>query len=291
MFTSSLFRFKVLVLFWTCGILIPNSGYGQSNNAEAALYNIGIGSVFSGICALFNKEPEERFGRVLLKGIAQGALGGYIVYESKILVGEIAKQERQEINWAAKLVNSAGISIIENASSNRNFWEQWNLCIGFNRIEFHTNKDFKIKYRIMPTAFLLTAYSAIGNKFEIKKSLQTGEFIFSGYQIPYRNDGFSAGSAVGPAIILNPHSLNDYRLFSHELIHVYQYQDYNFINAYFKKPLNELGKKSAFLNKLNNIFYYDVQAPFGRGLYLLENLSGDNYYDNFIEHEAYYYSN
>lgn len=65
----------------------------QNNYTEAALFNIGIGSVFSGIGAVINKDPQERFGKVLFKGMAQGALGGYLVFESKVIAGRIAKQK------------------------------------------------------------------------------------------------------------------------------------------------------------------------------------------------------
>lgn len=273
--------FKKIIFSFTLILSFLNSGkiLGQSNNTEALLYNIGIGSFFSGIGAVINKDPEEKIGKVFFKGMAQGALGGYLVYESKMLVGKIPKNGKLEINWAAKFVNSAGISIIENSFLNRSFWEQWNLNIGFSRIEFHVKNKLKVKYNIMPVALLLTGYSAIDNKFEFKKSLRKGVFIFSNNRLEPR----FAGRAIGTAVTLNDRFLNDSQTLSHELIHVYQYHDFNFINSLFRKEIDKINNSSQFFRNIEKFIYYDIQAPFGRGVYEIENLTADSYYDNFIE--------
>lgn len=269
---------------------------GQANNTEAAIYNISVGSVLSGIGAVLNKEPGEETGKVLLKGMAQGAIGGYLVYESKILIGKIAKQEKLDYGWPAKIVNSAGISIIENAASNRNFWDQWNLNIGFNRIEFHTKGSFAIKYKILPAAFVLNTYSAIGNKFELESSLKTGEFIFSGNSY-YNSDVTSfTGVTIGTSIIIEPGQLKNYDLISHELIHVYQYQDFNVFNTYVNSPLKALESNSKFFNEANNWLHYDFNFFIKRPLYMAEHFRVDTstragYNKNFFEQEASYYSN
>ena len=55
----------------------------QSNDTEAALYNVGFGAVFSTIGAIINKKPDEPLGQVIKKSLWQGGLGGYITFESK----------------------------------------------------------------------------------------------------------------------------------------------------------------------------------------------------------------
>jgi hypothetical protein len=129
---------RIAAAFILLFFLIPKQSKAQSSNAEMVLYNISLGSIASGVGALINKEPSERWHKVLLKGMGQGALGGYLIYESKNLLSRISKEERWEYSWYAKAVNSAGASIVENASSNRNFWERWHLNFGFNRVEFYT---------------------------------------------------------------------------------------------------------------------------------------------------------
>lgn len=255
-----------------------------------ALYNIGLGSVFSGIGALINKKPNERWDKVLLKGMGQGALGGFLIYESKNLVGKIEQKQSLEYSWYGKLVNSAGASIIENASSNRNFWEKWHLNIGFSRLEFYTKDKFKVQYKIMPVSLYLTAYSAVGNKFELKRTLQTGEIIFSSGDIN-GNEISSRGVAYGNILAINSNSLNDYDIYSHEIIHIYQYYDYNFVNTYLNKPFENWKSKSDTFSKISDLFYFDMQGAVLRPLYLLENRNRNCYYDNFFENEAGFYSN
>jgi hypothetical protein len=267
----------------------------QTNHTKAALFNIGIGSVFSGIGAVINMEPREKFGKVLFKGMAQGALGGYLVYESKVIAGRIAKHENLSYGWPAKFVNSAGTSIIENAASNRNFWEQWNLNIGFNRIEFHTKDRFQLKYRIQPVALLLTAHTAFLNKFEPELSFKTGEFIFSGNSY-WRDSNDYLGSAIGTAILLNPDNGGfNYNTVAHEMIHVFQYHDFNVLNTYINKPLAQFKEGSGFFRKMEKIFHYDFNVFIFAGLYKMEHFGKnqqtfEGYYSNYFEREAYFFS-
>jgi hypothetical protein len=283
-------RIKLLLLLLLITVfLLSNKSFSQNTKTEMAVYNIGINSVFSGIGALINKKPNEKWHKVLLKGMGQGAFGGYLIYESKNLIGNISNKKSWEYSWYGKFVNSAGTSIIENASSNRNFWEKWHINFGFNRVEFHTKGKFKIKYRIMPISLILTASAFVNSdaRFEFKRTIQTGEFIFSTDNPKYE----SGASTFGNIIVFTNDRLNDYSLFSHEIIHIYQYYDYNYVNTYFNKPFERLQNNSNTFKSLNKIFHWDLQAPILRGLYLYENLNRNCYYDNFFENEAGFYSN
>jgi hypothetical protein len=272
--------FAFLIIF-----IFSEKSFSQDTKTEMALYNIGINSIFSGIGALINKKPNEKWHKVLFKGMGQGALGGYLIYESKNLIGKIESDKKWKYGWYGKLINSAGTSIVENASSNRDFWERWHINFGFNRIEFYIKEKFKMKYRIMPISLALTIYSSIGNKFEFKKTFQTGEIIFSSNNTEFR------GYTIGNIIVINNSEINTPNIYSHEIIHVYQYYDFNFINTYLNKSINKWNSKSKAFKSINNIFYLDLQAPILRSLYLLENINRNNYYDNFFENEAGFYSN
>lgn len=278
---------KFKLLFLTALFLFSNYCIGQSSNSEMALYNVGIGSVVSGIGALINKKPDEKWGKVVLKGMGQGALGGYLVYESKTLIGKIEKKQALEYSWYGKLINCAGTSIIENASSNTNFWEKWHLNIGFNRLEFYTKDKFKVKYKIMPVSLVLTTAVAFNTKFEFRKTIQTGEFIFSTNDSSYEEGAMTFGNVIA----LTRKQLNNYSLYSHEIIHIYQYYDYNFVNTYWNKPIGNWKSKSNTFNKISDIFHFDMQVAVLRPLYELENGNRNCYYDNFFENEAGFYSN
>ncbi len=278
---------KLKLLFIIAIFLFSNCSNGQNSKTEMALYNVGLGSVFCGIGALINKKPNERWDKVLLKGMGQGALGGYFIYESKNLIGKIEQKNALKYSWYGKFVNSAGTSIIENASSNRNFWEKWHLNIGFNRLEFYTKDKFKVKYKIMPVSLILTTTVAFSTKFEFKKTLQTGELIFSTSSA----GSTTQASTYGNIIVFSNHQLDNYSVYSHEIIHIYQYYDYNFVNTYLNKPIDNWATKSKTFKKINNLIYLDLQGVILRPLYLLENINRNCYYDNFFEYEAGFYSN
>ncbi|PKP25858.1 MAG: hypothetical protein CVU03_05865 [Bacteroidetes bacterium HGW-Bacteroidetes-2] len=92
--------------------LLLYTNFQAQNKTEIALYNIGLGSVFGGIGAVINKNPEDKIGEIFLNGFWKGAIGGYLIYESKNLVGKIPEKGHWEYSWAAKMVNSAGTSIV-----------------------------------------------------------------------------------------------------------------------------------------------------------------------------------
>ena len=74
---------KRLFLLIIAFIVFISPSKAQSNNLEAAIYNIGIGSLFSACGALINKKKDEKFMPVIYKGLWQGGMGGYLTFESK----------------------------------------------------------------------------------------------------------------------------------------------------------------------------------------------------------------
>lgn len=273
------------VLFFNTGLQNINA---QSNDTEMALYNIGFGSVFSGVGAMINKKPEEKWHKVLLKGMVQGAAGGYLIFESKKLIGKIESKQSWEYSWYAKFVNSAGISIIENAASNRNFYDKWHLNIGFNRLELETRGRLKLNYKVMPMSLIATTYSLINHNFEWERTLQTGELVFSGFTIKDYN---ASGTALANVVVMDKTEINSHAILAHEFIHVYQYYDFNVFNTYLNKPLQYLSSNSKTFDKLSNYLYYDFQGIVFYSMYFLLNENRNCYYDNFFENEAGYYSN
>ncbi len=276
----------VLIIF----LFIGQNSFGQNNKTEMALYNIGLGGFVSGIGALINKKPNDKFGKTFFKAFTKGAFGGYLVYESKNLVGKIQEKEKLEYSWAAKVVNSTGISIIENASLNKEFLESWHMNIGFNRLEVQTRGDVKFKYRIMPFSLIEMARAAYGNKFELNKTIRSGEFIFSATNLT-NGSRTTKGVNYTNSIVYDNGILNLYDVISHEIIHSYQYYDFNFVNTYFNKTFTKLENKSKFFRGLSSILYYDLNAPIFRGIYTLEDINNNAPFDNFFENEAGFWSN
>lgn len=256
-------------------------------HTDIALYNIGLGGIGAGIGAVINKSPEEKTGKVFLDALWRGSLGGGLVYGSKKIVQEIAIQGRLEYSWPAKIINAAGISLIEDAANNRPLGTQWHMNIGFNRIELYTRDSFKVKYKILPISFALTLISAYETTPEWEMMLRTGEIIFSASDEKLPNNN---GVAFGNIVRIRKNIPNKFSTISHEFIHIYQYYDYNFTTSFFKKPLNNWSNNSTTFNKINDWIHWDFQAPILRGLYLIEEINISNKFDNFFEFEAEFFS-
>ncbi len=262
----------------------------QSNDAEAALYNIGFGAVFSTVGAILNKKPEDDLGKIIKKSLWQGALGGYITFESKRMLRAAQQQHKWEYVWAAKLANAMGTSVKENAALNRDFWEKWHLNIGFNRLEFTTKDNFSVHYKFMPVAFVFAVDALARHQFEWKKSWQTGEFVFSTAQIK-NNEFINVGASAFPGLILFEKSvLNDIQLYTHEIVHLYQSNDFSVMNTYVHKTLKKGASKSKPLKWVHKYMYPEFHYLILRPAYLWESKNIQHYYDNFFEHEAGYYS-
>ena len=72
---------KIVLLLFFCNPFINSNG--QQNDSQAAVYNVVIGSVIGGIGSIINKKKDENALERFAKGSVQGALGGYVVFESK----------------------------------------------------------------------------------------------------------------------------------------------------------------------------------------------------------------
>jgi len=278
---------KKFILILICSFIVSEVK-AQANDTEAFLYNISIGGLFGTIGSLINKKPEDKTSQLILKGFSQGALGGYLTFESKRLLRVAVKQENSNYYWGSKIVNAAGNSIIEGTALNRKFGEQWNMNIGFLRLEFKPSSQNKFQPRIMPIALTYTIGVALATKFEINKSLKTGQLIFSTNDERF-NQTNSIGVTYPGSIVLKDENKNELNILSHEIVHLYQQHDFNILNTYFDKPIKTLSGKTNFTQLMNKIFYYDFHLIPLNVIYNIE--SNDTfYYNNYLEHEAGYYS-
>lgn len=278
-------KFSVYLLLFLF-LNIPFKSIAQNNDFEAGLFNVGIGSVLGGVGAIINKEPEQKFGKTLLKGLGQGALGGYLVFESKRLVREFSRSGDYNYVWPSKIVNSAGTSIIENAATNRDFWARWHLNIGFNRIEVNTKDNFRLSYRIMPLDLLATTHQAIDAQPDWGMSLRTGTFVFRKSVID--GDIGYYGIASGNSIVLLDGILGNLAL-PHEIIHTYQYEQLSGFNSFFSKTEKNLENKHNLVKLYRKVFYSDYNLALFGVFGIIAN--PDRVGDGFIEKEARYFGN
>lgn len=267
----------------------------QTNDTREGIYNIGFGAVFGGIGAIITKDKDEKLLKVFVKGMGQGPLGGYVVFESKRLIRNFSETGNYGYIWPSRILNSAGNSIMENAASNRNFYEQWNLHIGFNRIEILTKDKLKLRYRFMPWSFGNLIRTSTEGSLDISRTLKTGIPVFKTSRdriIEDSNGGFAQGWARGNTIAIFDGPLVDKEsVLSHEIIHVYQNESFVVFNPYLNKTIeNSISEKitdtkvwkSIYLD-LNNVYFYTAHR--------IDAEIKDNYFKQFFEQEAFYYQN
>ncbi|MFY8035743.1 MAG: hypothetical protein ACOVMQ_01185, partial [Cyclobacteriaceae bacterium] len=236
---------------------------------------------------LINKKPNEKGGKVFLRGMWQGAIGGVLVFSSKKMVYEFAQTENYAWLWSSKLVNAAGVSISENAGANQKFLSTWHFNFGFNRIELNFNKSIKLNYKIMPFALGSFIYASTKGSFDLEQTIKVGQPFFWTKEISWPDGGF----AIANSVVLNKILYNDSQSIAHEIIHTYQYQGDVGFNNYYMKQFNQILKKNNSFTKLYKKWIYtDFNFLVSGGLYYLGSLNNKCYFDNPFEQEANYYS-
>lgn len=284
---------KKFFVFNFCLLLFINTQNikSQTNDFQTGIYNIGIGAIIGGIGAIINKEKNQSTMKVLFKGLREGALGGYMIFESKRLIREFRRKENYAYAWSSKLINSAGNSIIENAAANNNFGQTWSFTFGFSRIEFTNKNKFRIHYKIMPISLYSTFYFSLRGNFDYKETLKTGHFIFKTSKIKYYepNIGYvDALTFTNNILMQNKSYTSKYEILSHEIIHIYQYENLSGVNTYFNKPKFHLEKLNKSFKTYTKYFYTDFNYLLFANIYQYQ-INNNSYNTRFYEKEAFYF--
>ena len=278
---------KNFILFSLCFLLSSGKMYSQDKNyVGAGLFNIGFGGVVAGVGAVINKKPNQKTGKQFLKGFSQGALGGYLLFESKRMIGRFAKTGNYAYVWPSKLVNSAGASIIENAAANNNFLEKWHLNFGFARFEMRTKDSLNFQCKIMPFALGGVIYGFANGKLAIDKTLKTGSFVFSSNNLLQNNEAIGLTAVNTILYQKNNEIANNELVIGHEFIHTFQYEQSFGLNTYLDKPLKKLEQNKKWFKKYQTIFYTEYNFLLGSAIYSLDNNPNTNLY----EREAFFYA-
>ena len=262
-------------------ILSVCKGFSQ-NKSEELIYassSILINGLKTAILAKDKKNFWKNFGK--------GALGGACYYGSKKILSEnldgtIYTKIPSNISytnnnnfamyaWGARILNDAGYSIIENTIDHKPIFSRYFLHFAFMEFEFSEES----KVRIMPVSATCFLTMALSHKLLIAETFENGGIpIFElKNNKNYFGPGSQAGFALGNNIALYSKNLdrNDYHI--HEIIHTYQFLEYN--NPGFR------------LNLKSNIFKSDLNIfP---GIYTLVN-AGLGYENNPFEIEADYFA-
>ena len=280
-------RFMLIFFFF---FLQADDAIGQNQSIQDAKYaslNIGINGLVGAIGALVNKNSSQKFWPVALKGFSQGALGGAFIHTGKHFTNQITVKEKLAYAWVARLTNSVGASMVQNAAANLNFWERVHLNVGITRIDYDfKKKNFKV--RLVPSMMVGAGIMISQSKINWKKSLSTGTLFFESVDNLKFFGTSSRGLAGTNSIGIQKEYTNDFRLISHELMHVLQYDAMSSLNSFFNIKDATWKNTSKLYNGLAKFFYFDFNGPLQ--LLISQSQYKQEWICKYFEREAEHYS-
>jgi hypothetical protein len=287
---TSFILFRRIIIVVLILLVTKQSLRAQNYEARSIIYNSLSGAVSGGIGALINKKQNEKWYKVLAKGFVSGAGGGFIVYGGKRLNHLIGDKQEPGYAWLSRAVFSAGNSIVENASSNIDFWKRWHFDIGFVRLELNTG-PFNFTPRLMPSAFGSTIFMAANGNFNLHETLRSGTLVFLTPVIKYAPKFVASTPGNGILFTSGLGGTELYRTYAHEMVHVFQFQEFSGLN-YFLKPLGTKAKeRSAGFKKVSKWIYLDLNYEFMcLNYFLIQGGYKDSYSRNYLENEAEFLS-
>lgn len=279
----------IFLIFILCKAINLNAQNLKQQKVEFATINIGLNGLLSGLGALANKKKGENNFKVFLKGFGQGCLGSTFQIMGKELTYQINKKQNLSYAWTARITNSIGSSIIQNAASNINFWERWHFNLGLIRFDYQV-KNKKLQTRFFPSSLYGAIRAGSQARFNLRKSLQSGIMIFE-------RDGSvtlfgrpTIGFAQASSIAIDKNITGDqyYELMAHEVFHILQYDNMVWVNPFLNKMDQKLKATSKLYQKASKYVYFDFNGLTLMSLYLTQ--INQPWQCRFIEREADLYS-
>ena len=275
----------LLIISLSC---LTNICFSQRQERTVIVYNVGFGGLTSGIGAVINKPKGANWKKHFVKGFWQGSVGGLINYSSKKTLYLNNRYQSKAFFWPAKILHSAGTSIMQNASLNQPFLEYWNIDYGLVRVDFaiHNKKHFSV--RLLPAGIYATIAASSFGKFDLENTLLTGHIVFSNKQLlRYSNGNTTAGVSFGRALAFTNNKQvypNPFRILAHEIVHQFQYNDYQILTTWLE-PLGQRIKSKTIKTIFTRYVYPDI--PFTLISYnLAGRYANPHYFRNFYEFEA-----
>ncbi len=269
-------------------IFFTTSSYAQNQERTVLLYNIGLGGITSGIGGIINKPKEISWEKAFIKAFWQGSIGGGVNFTGKKILYLINRNQNAIYAWPAKLLHSAGVSIMENAALCQPFLQNWNIDYGPVRFDFSTNRKRKFKARFLPEVIYAVIRASKNNRLDLSNTIALGNIIFANHKGSFfgTTDDFYLGASYGRAIeyIADITDSTKYSLLAHEIVHQFQYGEYQIFNTWLK-PLEKSIKSKTIQTIFSKYVYFDM--PYFFVPYYLEgNYNYTNKYKNFFEFEA-----
>ncbi len=183
-------------------MLQPVYAFPQHQERTLLLYNVGLGGFSSGIGAVINKPKNENWKKTFIRGFWRGSTGGLLNYSGKKMLYLVNKKSEYGYAWPAKILHFAGLSIMENASLNEPFLQNWYIDYGIVRFDFSINRKKKFRARFLLESIPSIIFASQTGKFDVGKTLATGNLIFVNNESRYvdYNDRKDVGYSFGKTI-------------------------------------------------------------------------------------------
>ena len=280
---------RILILLIIFSFYINTNAQKGKQDIQLLAYNIGFNGVTAGIGSIIYKDKNQKWVECFAKGFYQGCLGGLFIYSGKKLIFELNNQKNDLYGWPSKILYYAGASIAENAALNKKFGKYWNIDIWAFRCDFSFGENSYFKARLMVSSIYSAVYLLPKANFDWRRSAMTGTLIFSTNSMINGHYGIAPVKAVGISTYFdNIPGYNEYYVISHELIHTYQFREYQIFNSWLK-PFEEKVPK-----KIKNIFinYLYLDISYMPVFYYLQGGEHNSqyYFKNFYEFEAEHFS-
>lgn len=273
---------KLQPLLLTFCILLPSLLLAQQQR-QLLLYNVGFGSITSGVGAIINKSKATNWKLAFLKGCWQGGIGGAVSFAGKQTIYLASNNQNLLWAWPSKILHAAGTSIVENAALNKPFLQNWNIDFGPVRFDFSLNGTTKPKIRLLPASIYAIISASKNAYFDPGTTLLTGTLSFySKSAYIHTKEGDYKGLSYGRAFVFAD-KIHDSYVIPHELIHIYQFREYQLFNAWLQPLANKVRNKA--IRKLFERYVY-ADIPFFNAFYALQYDNVRNHFQNFYEFEA-----
>ncbi|ADR22900.1 hypothetical protein MATR_32510 [Marivirga tractuosa] len=275
-------------------LILSTTAQGQANEfrnqrAQFTALNIGFNGLVGGLGGLINNNGNKSGFQAFSKGFYQGAIGGAVSHIGFSLTHQVQKQRNISYAWPARIVNSLGSSIIQNAAEGQRMFERLHLNLYITRLEYYPYQK-KFRGRLFTSSIYGILVAGRNAKLDIKKSLQTGILYFETSQ--YFSSAIGSGSATGQVSSIGMSSgFSDdryYSIYAHEVAHILQYDRMVGPNAFLHSFDQNLKSKYTLYKNLSKFIYFDLNGPI---FFLAYKAAGSTHNCNFFEQEAENYSN
>lgn len=261
--------------------------YAQNYEVRSITYNMILGGVTACAGAIINKKKEQKWYKIFVRNFMMGAGGGVLMYGGKKMNAIIANENNIGYAWLSRGVFSAGVSIVENVASGRRFWSVWHYDFGFIRLEYDVEAH-QFQPRLMPSALISTLFIGCNGKLDVKTTIASGTPTFRTRRISYQPT--LIGSTVTNAFLLNDTLVRGrafFDLFSHEMIHSFQFAEFSGVNHFFKPYTTRWETNSTTFKQIHRWVYGDINHELMlMNYFIFQGGSRRNYCRNFLENEA-----